>query len=370
MVLLTNLRNYFEFASITIINHLIKPIITLVSPKLLTKNIMYAFYDKRVSPTTFDFINFVILAEIERINKGCSCIHFVFVGYQDETAYKNEMFEFAEFHNSHVKVDTDYLLWRLNNILLPCANLIESCSGVTVSTSYDEAQYIYLNLAFHKFPHDYSVLNPTNSTSLKPLINEVRNGSTIPSLFTPRYAIDIMNEWIEKNCGGRKVITISLREATYNTSRNSNLEEWGKFISFLDQEKYCVVVVRDTYASDNLPATFINSIIFTPASWNMYLRMGLYSMSYLNLTVSNGTVALCIFNAAARYIVFKMLADSVVSSKDFLSGIHGIEFGDGPPVQYSEFQKIVWEDDTYDVIAREFYLMCSAIEGDMTKHGR
>lgn len=349
---------------ILLLTKIINPLVSLFSPKRLQKNILYAFYDKRVSPTTFDFVTFLILAELARIRAGCTFMHVIFVGYHDEQGLNDEANEFNEIHKSKKRVDTDFIRWRLQNILLPCCSFMGSCNAVSVCASYEEAQSIEMNIAYHKFPESYSVATPVNRTAYRYIKRELlnSNGMEAPAISATSQSLNIVDDWIRKHCGQRKVVTITLREAQYNTIRNSKIAEWARFVAGMDKNVYCPVIVRDTYCDSKLPKEFDDCIIHENASWNTFIRMALYQLSYINLSVSNGTVSLYMFCRESRYLVFKVVADSHVSSTKFLEEVHGIKSGEQPFIRYHEFQKFIWEDDDFDVINREFNKMCYEIE--------
>lgn len=324
--------------------------------------VLYAFYDKRTSPTTFDFITFLILAELERKRTRCRSIHVVLVGYHDEDAVRLESTEFNTVHNSSRTIDNEFIRWRLHNVLIPCCGLLESCSGITTCSSYEEAEAIESAVSYFRFPEDYSVARPTNRTSLKYLPEEGNQVRTSAFVRAPQQALSAVDQWLCRRAGNRKVVTISLREAPYNQARNSSMDQWAEFVRQVDKSKYCLVIVRDTYAEEDLPAAFSDCLIYDSASWNVSLRMALYQKSYLNLTVSNGPIVLMIFCDLARYLVFKMCADTGVSNADAMEKMHGIRMGDPPPVTYNPFQRLVWEEDHCDILTREFVGMCAEID--------
>lgn len=107
-----------------------------------------------------------------------------------------------------------------------------------------------------------------------------------------------MEKWIEQNCGSKKLITITLRESSYQIERNSNLSAWAGFIISIDQSLYFPVIVRDTdKALDQLP-------LFPEASFNIHIRAALYKLSYLNMTVSNGPFVISLYNSIIPSIIF------------------------------------------------------------------
>lgn len=362
MVLVGKIQSKIKTAFSLLLRKLIKSLISLLPSRQLNRKILYAFYDKRVSPTTFDFVNFIVLAEMARIRRRCDFIHIVFVGYHDEDHLTRESDAFNKKHKSSEKVTNDFIRWRLHNILLPCCSFIQLCNGLTICSSYEEAQSIEVDISRHKFPETYSVCEPVNRTPLRYIYREISNGMIVPSIRATEQSLKIVDDWIKKHCGAKKVVTITLREAKYNTARNSKIDEWAKFVAGIDKTIYCPVIVRDTYCVNNLPKEFEDCIIYENASWNTFLRMALYQSSYINLSVSNGTAALCMFCAETRYLMFKLIADSLVSSAKFLEEVHGIKSGGQPIFQYNKLQRFVWKDDDYEVINEEFNQMCKEIE--------
>ena len=67
------------------------------------------------------------------------------------------------------------------------------------------------------------------------------------------------------------------------------------------------------------------------------------------------------FNNKCRCLIFKLITDSVSITTEKNLNFVGLTVGD-QPLYFSKFQKIVWDDDTYDVIKKEFDEMCIKIE--------
>ena len=143
--------------------------------------------------------------------------------------------------------------------------------------------------------------------------------------------------------------------------RNSNLDAWGRFAGSLDKNIYFPVVIRDTEVGLGLLPPQLNGlVIFPEAPWNIEIRVALYELCYLNMSVNNGPAALCVFNELTRYLRFKMVTSVGATTETFFRS-HGLE----PGSQFwfaKPYQRIVWEDDSYDVLVREFEKMCGIIE--------
>jgi hypothetical protein len=96
------------------------------------------------------------------------------------------------------------------------------------------------------FPEKYTVGFPLKKTYSHRFVAEAKaRGAMIPSLRARPQALRYIDDWIQANCSGRKVVTVTLREASWQQYRNSALGEWGRFIGSLDRDAYCPVVLRD-----------------------------------------------------------------------------------------------------------------------------
>ena len=74
--------------------------------------------------------------------------------------------------------------------------------------------------------------------------------------------------------------------------RNSQINDWKDFISFLEKKNYFVIVIRDSEKIylDNL---FEANNIFPQASHDLFLRSAIYKISHINYFVSGGPSLIC-----------------------------------------------------------------------------
>ena len=85
----------------------------------IKKHSLYAFYDLSVAPLTFDFLQFLVLADIERSKKKLSDLTVVIIPATEETRDPGLKDRFSRSDRN----------WRLNQILAPACALLPSCSG-------------------------------------------------------------------------------------------------------------------------------------------------------------------------------------------------------------------------------------------------
>jgi hypothetical protein len=315
---------------------------------------LYAFYDLAVSPVTYDVVTFLCLAEVERQKAGCSKIQVVFVPAASADGFDDSWEKKFNFYGS------EEMRWRLHNLLVPCCWLIPTCGGVMVSASRGEADSINRTLAAHRYPPHYTVKTPLAGTSWKSINQAVANGIDVQYVTPSARSLEYVRQWLRRVAGERRVITITLRECSYSPERNSNMPEWLKFAESLDASRYAVIFVRDIEkAFDPMPGGFAT---FNEAVWNIDMRSAICQLSYVNMSVNNGPNILSWLNRLARIVQFKVVTESVLAcSEKFLREQCGILREENLAMANS-FQKLVWEEDDFPVISREFHAMAEIID--------
>lgn len=327
---------------------------------MLSDKVLYAFYDFAISPVTFDLVQFLVLAESERKKLNCDSLHIVFVPGPNDGFSPVEISVYRKLGQKDCDIDS--MRWRLRNIMLSLCWLIPSCRGITVCTSLEEARILQNSIAKYVFPRDYDVQFPKEGYSLFELSKAESQGDVSGYIQATSQARRFVKEWIDqRDIRKRKIIAITLRWCPYQRERNNNMKAWSKFIKSLDPTIYYPIVVRDTWtAFKPLPLEFENFCIFEEACWNMELRIALYELCYLNLSVNCGPIVLCIFDSRTRYLLFRRINLSGINMARFFRS-EGLEV-DSQYRHATPFQRVVWKDDTYPIIQEEFEKMCKKIE--------
>ena len=153
---------------------------------------------------------------------------------------------------------------------------------------------------------------------------------------------------------GRKVVTITLREARYHTEQNSNLKAWGEFARSLDPATFFPVFVRDTErALETVPEAIRAFDVLEAASFNVALRAALYLKSFLNLMAGTGPMTLTWLNPDCKVLVFKLLNFRYFRGTP--TSIRGLGIEPGlQPIFFSPGQRIIWQDDEGPAIEQAF----------------
>lgn len=270
-------------------------------PKILT-----AVYDLYCSPPSYDFLSFLCAAEQARQEGGFTAIDIVF---QPGPKFG--------FRNDDLPPDTqtrDAMLWR---ICVPACRLLPSVRDVSV---YRERREITGDV----FPEGWAFHNPVSCYGthlVKRLPRALRATEKARQTISER----------------KPYVTITLRNCDYHPERNSQLDEWKEAAVQIGYLGYEVVWLHDT--KDSLDAR----------AWDIDLRMALYEGAACNLMVVNGPIDLLRLSDAP-YLAFKPLVERSLCQTIEFYRANGVEVGD----QFGPNGRMVWEDDTAEVIIREF----------------
>lgn len=157
----------------------------------------------------------------------------------------------------------------------------------------------------------------------------------------PKYKTDKVLDDVETG----NYITITLREAEYWPHRNSRLSEWLRFARYLRSKGETVIFVRDTSKADEPIEDFR---IYPEASRDLITRMALYQQAKCNMFVSNGPVTLAYFSDVP-WLKFLELDDQGAYNAG-KTGYWKEMVGLNPEEQFpwsTDKQRIIWKPDFY-----------------------
>jgi hypothetical protein len=277
--------------------------------------VLTAIYDMQVAPPTYEIFTFLSAAEKYRLDKGFDCIDLIFL--------PGPMFGFRDDGLPPSVPERQSMLHR---VCVSGARLLPSVRNVHVMTarSHISSQDV--------FPPDWTNDRPRFAYGPKYQKNGLR------CLVSTQAARDEINRLFQK-----KYATITLREAEYWPSRNSNLKAWDAAARELQWSGVEPVIIPDTHGA-GIPK-FKN---FWPAAWDVDLRMALYESAEMNFFVSNGPMSLCILGAEkCPYTTFILRDGSPATNEEFLAA-NGVNIGD----QWSENGRAYYEDDTVESVVR------------------
>jgi hypothetical protein len=309
------------------------------------RRVLVATYDLQHHPVSYDIAFFVQAAEIQRQQSACDSIALTIAVPRDID------------HQPGVSAAVNSIVdgrareYRINHICVETAQLMQSVASITVKYragrdfDFELATFNIIRYPPEQVNHDayYQFVN-----SYPDLVSGF--SSTVEAR---RY----VRKWLDSVSIGRKVLCVTLRQYQVNPERNSNMGEWKAFLERLDYAEYAVVVVPDTDQIGDFKTSSLSAYpSFDPACFNVDLRWALYELAYLNMFVNNGPSVAATLNKRVNYLMFKITLPGVPTGDPAFLKSLGFDLG-ATPKYATRFQRWVWEEDTADVLHREFLQM-------------
>lgn len=318
------------------------------------KTKLMVLFDCSQCPPSYDAVGFFIAAELRRRKEKCDTISVIF-RYSPEV--KHAIYD-------GTVVDDDWYLWRFNNIVLQVMNLFPQVSSYRVFRTKWQMDIRLLGI-WPIFPyHPISLKRIPYNDFHRQIFSELPFVSEPCGITVPIAAKRYVNDWVDHHVKDKKLITVTLRNSPFCPKRNSKIQEWARFAKSIDQDSYYLVFIMDTdTVMKGYPEELRGFPFFDPACWNLSIRAAIYEEAYLNLFTSGGPFTLCVYNYVSRFIYFKVVVRDEPTASEAIAKSLGFEKNQNMP-WVTPYQKVVWDDDDFPVIAREFIAMCAEIEKD------
>ena len=312
-----------------------------------------AFYDLEVCPITFDFVNFLILAELEKRRRKLKNLHVTIVPDSNEG-----------FRDDDSAFNTPNKIWRLEQVAIPACWLMPEPVRLTICRKRSDLSQQFNELSKNIFPLDYHPETPRGDFLWSGIAAAAAIGEDIPRLRATAQGKAYMAQWLSSLGKEIKPVTITLRESSHKPERNSNIVEWAKAAKKISSLGFHPIIVSDTENSFNTPDPLFKNFNHCPqAAVNLDLRLALYELCQTNLMVLNGPGVLCWLSKKASYIMFRMITSNVENSNLAMLASMGLTPNSNLAIA-SPKQRLVWETDTSETIVREFQKLTNAINDE------
>jgi hypothetical protein len=274
-----------------------------------------ACYNMTNGPASFDFITWLVNAEMDRKRRGAPApLRVAFVPGPEEG------FRPADVQNVPEKVQI------LENVMRPALELFGAV----------EAEDAVNGRQFHYW--------------YRPITDASRIGEEVPRCKPPvESVLDVKGWMIKQGIFEKDALVITLRETRYTQERNSNLVAWTKFAKKRQDEGFRVIFVRDTLKADE---RLDNFLIYPLAARDLHIRTALYSLAKCNLTIATGAAELLQFSDYP-FIEFKPPSIDPMRPISFAISWWQRFGGITPPESFpwlGKHQLTVWQRDTVENI--------------------
>ena len=317
-------------------------------------------YDLQTSPFAFDFMTFLAICDAHRLDQGCDGLNVLII------PGKGTGFECADFEKYHeAQFPIEHAQWRFMNVFMPALGLVPNIHGLTICTSRDHGREIMKDLDGPIFPEGYDIEDPPEVYWTDFEASMLGNlGLEYPGFRAPPEALGFIDRWIEQNAGGRKVVSMTLREGLHGSVKNSNTEAWVEFARSLDPDKYYPVFIPDMVRSFDGERTDLGGFpVFSDPTSNIMIRMALYERCYVSMFTSCGPISICFYNGAVRYLIFKT-SPPYHKGKLPWAVVMGLDPANNNIRVATPYQKRFAEEETFERLTEEFKKMEERIEAD------
>jgi uncharacterized Rossmann fold enzyme len=263
-----------------------------------------AVYDLSLSPASWDFIPWLVRAEMARKRSGFKKLAVSFLpgpknGFRDDPL--------PDYDKRQI----------LENVMRPAIALIGAVEGKATAG----------------WRSGYTV---------NQIVEDSNKGEAVPVFSAPQWARDKIAAQLKN----RTPVVIVLREAQHWPKRNSNMADWLKFAAELGD----VIFVRDTAKADEPLEGFHTH---PEASRDINVRLALYEHASVVMGVNNGPMTILEFMNVPFLQFKKTVPDYPPSAREWIEKFIGIPFGGQHPWHNAK-QRIVWADDTYAAIKQAY----------------
>jgi len=259
-------------------------------------DVSHVVYSMAHDPLGFDFIVWLITAEMQRVREGAPAplkVGFWFGADPERT-----------------KSDPNRMAW-LNNVFRPALSLIGAVEDEKAIYGTRREMFV-----------------------AREIVMAWQVGQKIPKLRTTKRS---------KFPG---YVTITLREADHWPARNSNIEAWTRFGRYLQEQGEKVVFIRDTAKADEPLGRWET---WPDASKDLHCRMAAYQEAKTNWLIANGPIALCQFSDFpwVEVVPTDIGPDYEPNTGLFWRDCHGVKIGEQFPWARPD-QRFLWKKDTFE----------------------
>jgi len=278
--------------------------------------LIYAYYDLRIAPLSFDFIHYLAIACAEaRKQDALLSVTLFYPSFRQsnfiELGYKGE-----------------YKNWKLSNVLVRICHLCPTVVEVTTNRSTQ------LRFSTPHYPPSYSPVTVDLSSGRTPLpITHHELDAAMVSLEDRVIyrSTDYADAWFKNKFGEEPLIVMTIRTTHLNAQRNAPLDIWYKAYRAITNAGYrCAVIPdQDDYLGPQAYTQFDWTVI-GEASLDLDLRLALYRNSFANVAWSSGTAglfALC----GANFMIFGIWNEANPTSNRSFIERKGPRFQQQPP---------------------------------------
>jgi hypothetical protein len=210
--------------------------------------------------------------------------------------------------------DADKHEWRLRNLVLPALSLLSVQPEIFVCRTRKQARTLLRTIPGDVVPKHYTLRLPDRIERGSVLMH--RSSEEIRGLLQPSDSAGFYaRSWLNDRLTSPNAISLTLRESTFATTRNTSRDEMLKIAVYLLDEGYSPFFIPDT-ESENIAELAQVAPVYEAATWNFELRAAAMQQSVLCVLGSNGPAVLPLYLPDCNFMAFGIVDQAGVTKED------------------------------------------------------
>lgn len=297
-----------------------------------------AYYDLKQAAITFDFCHFLAGAVSYARMNNCPKTDLVVLA----DGFRNVTYR----ESSYTHVERQWRLWNLIVELVKITPQIEDFSLL---------QRTPTSVAINTYPPNYHPkANAAIPYAARTVLNFHNAGQDVRIFQPSTYALNAADRLLASL--GPKVVTITLRKASFDAVRDSKADHWFEFSKILKDRGYTPVIIPDQ--DDALSDRTLNRYdwnVIDVAAMSVDLRLAIYNRAVMNYVTNGGMVGLFMYSKVPFMWFSVIVEGSPIANVEYYER-QGVEYR-GKYAWLGEHQHMIWDPDTIENLMTSLSLL-------------
>lgn len=301
------------------------------------------FIDRSHHAVNYNYLDYLLYARL--ISLGKKAVIVILPEHQKKQTHSKDFF---------IKNTNDL---RFETILKGLLQVIYNFNATLIfCNERSDAMQFFSYPSDQKFPKNASYENSIYQTIIpKDVYAKSKALKTRLLIKAPNFSHQLVKNIFLKDLN-KKIITISIRhnfqkniDSRQSYYRNSELDVWLNFADWVKKNTdFCPIFIPDIEMISLNSSLFKDHLVFCEAALDIKLRVAIYELAHINLTVAAGFTNL-LFHSLNNFLVYKVGDTRVkfngAGSFYLFEKSYGIKKNDQLPFAHAN-QKIFWGEKT------------------------
>jgi len=290
-----------------------------------------AYYDLKKAPITFDFCQFIAAASAFARRSGRLMDLVILADAYRQRSTREHTYSLVERR------------WRIWNLLSDIAEIVPNIER------FEIIHRPISDIAIESYPRGYNPIYNPNIPYQFSHANKLHALGADVQVFRPtEYAVQAAKCLLPDTTD--PIVSFTLRRAAFESTRDSDLEQWYAFYQALRSKGFQPIIIPDQ--DDVLGDRSIHKWdwpVIDAAAMSVNLRLGIYSVTASNYVTNSGLSCVFIYSKAPFIWTKVVVENSRVATESYFERVGKLKWGEKYP-WLQDNQHMVWEPDTLETL--------------------